>query len=130
MSQRVGFLLLMTSFLLPAHGNESGVLERHYIKAKPEICVTTEDKCQVDLFLSWQGEPTTSYCLEIETTELERICDIPNRAHQFKLSLEVASDVMIYLVRQQDAQRVAHIPIDVQRHSLNQKRRKVAWSIF
>ncbi|MEO2268875.1 DUF3019 domain-containing protein [Pseudoalteromonas sp. YIC-656] len=130
MSRRVGFLLILASSLLPAHGNESKLLDKHYIKAKPEICVTTQDKCQVDLYLSWQGEPASSYCLEIETTELERICDIPNRAHQFKLSLEVASDVKIYLVRLQDVQRVANVSIDVQRHSLNQKRRKVAWSIF
>ena len=130
MNRRLILPITLTSMSLAMLGENVYALEKHYIKATPQTCVTTAPRCEVELSLSWQGAPADRYCLEIATTEPKRICDIPNRAHQFQLSLAVASDVMIYLVRQQDFKRVAQVAIEVQRHSLNQKRRKVAWSIF
>ncbi|WP_105201172.1 MULTISPECIES: DUF3019 domain-containing protein [unclassified Pseudoalteromonas] len=130
MSQRVAMQLFITLVTLLMHSGNASALEKHYIKAKPGTCVTTQTSCQINLLLSWQGEPTTTYCLQVEAGEPKLICDVPNRAQHYKLSLEAASDVMIYLVRKQDKQRVAQVMIDVQRHFLNQKRRKVAWSIF
>ncbi|WP_105188730.1 DUF3019 domain-containing protein [Pseudoalteromonas sp. T1lg48] len=130
MSQRVAMQFIIPLLLLLIHSGNASALEKNYIKAKPETCVTTQPSCQINLLLSWQGEPTTTYCLQVEAREPELICDVPNRAQHYKLSLESASDVMIYLVRKQDKQRVAQVMIDVRRHFLNQKRRKVAWSIF
>ncbi|MFY8274584.1 DUF3019 domain-containing protein [Pseudoalteromonas sp. SSDWG2] len=130
MSRLAGLNSMLFVSLLLVQSANTYAYANNFIKAQPQSCITAADSCEVTLELYWQGDADTSYCLEINAPNQRFICDIPNRAHSYKLPIEASEDILIYLVKAQNKARVAQVKVKVKKHTLSQKRRKVAWSIF